>query len=236
LPERAPVPSDSDLIETLAGARNDVGRWIVALWTWLTPRLRQLDSRAENLRSIRERGLDDLVSLPDLGAALAALRNSPDPLGEAARLLVALERWVAGNGRPDTVLSEPAPGVDGERYYVSSWSNWLPDAYWENSDRSRVEPPDSDYPPSIHALAPTLVVVPAAVDGIALETVGPAGDTDAWRCLQRARRASSCTWRRSGRTSWTASNQIRRARCSPTPIPMRPLRPTGKSMQASTRP
>ncbi len=181
------MPSDPDLLETLASADDDLGRWIVALWTWLTPRLRRLDSRAENLHAIRERSLEDLATLPDLRAALVALRSSPDLLGEAARLLVALERWVAESGRPGTVLSEPAAGVDGELYHVTSWSNWLAETYWEHDDRGSGEPPDSDYPPSIHTLAPSLIVVPAVVEGIELEAVAPVEGTAAWRCLQRVR-------------------------------------------------
>jgi hypothetical protein len=177
----------SDLINALDRTGERLDGWVAVLWTWLVPRMAALDDRAEKVSWIRERGLEDPVALPDLRGSLEALRHSDDQLADAACALVALERWIAQEGRPDTIHSEPVAGVDGELYYVTSWSSWLAEAFWEHTARHRSEPPATAYAPSIHILAPRLLVVPAVVDGISLEAVEPIADAHAWRSLQRVR-------------------------------------------------
>jgi hypothetical protein len=156
------MAADADeLIGALKRAEGITG-WIAVLWTWLEPRLPELDSRSEKLRDLRALGLrvplDDRL---DPEAALADLRD--DPLRGAALRLVALDRRVGESGRRATIHGFPVPGADGKLYVVAARNPWLARAFWEGSDRDRELPPATDYAPAIEILAPALTVSPATV-------------------------------------------------------------------------
>jgi predicted amidohydrolase len=163
------------LLEALKRAEGRADRWIVALWTWLEPRVGDLSDRDEKLHAIRDRETLLHPAMPDFGAALTRLRGSEDMLGDAAAQLVTLDHWLAGSGRLETITGEgPLKGIDGECYLVGPLRMWLAEAFWEGDKRhSRHFPPAIDYSPSMQILASHLTVVPLIAEKIELRDVAP---------------------------------------------------------------
>ena len=176
----------ASLIASLQQAEGRLGPWLAALWTWLEPRLPQLDSREEKSHVVRARTIGD-GSVVDLPAELRSLSEAPDVLGAAARLVARLDRDLAG-GVAD-LPPGPYPGVDGTPHLVFRRRSWPVDCLFDAEDHRRARPPTTDYAPAMAVLAPGLVVVPEEVAGMALRPLPAAADPTVAAALARARAA-----------------------------------------------
>lgn len=176
-----------ELTDALEAAESNVTRWTVLLWTWLTPRLNELNSRTRKLRVIRADVVAERAELPDFADTLSALCSAGDPLELAATTLARIERSLPGS--PTSIFAGPVKGIDGRSYYVAPWQPWLVKAYWRDDERSGDEPPAADYRPSMAELVPTFTVVQAELDGVALVDVDDAAQpaVDVARAIARVR-------------------------------------------------
>lgn len=153
-----------ELVERLRKAGNEMTAVIALLWTWLEGRLLDLGSLREKPSAIRSRafaarfdGMDERV--------LEWVAESP--LRNAAELLA---RIGCRYGDASAGLVSTAVGFDGTPVVVA----------WRRSDLPRragggEHPPAADEQPSLSTLAPSLLVCPGTVAGIALQVQQPAG-------------------------------------------------------------
>jgi hypothetical protein len=158
-----------DLIIALENGPLDVGRFMVVLWTWLVPRIGEIDGGLVKLSDIRRGALDTPAVHPDLASELDGLREADDLPRAGAALLVALDRFVAANGPAETAFGGPWPGIDGTDQLVAPWEPWIVNAYFDGDSRAGDTPPAADYAPSMAILARTITVVPVrTADGLQL--------------------------------------------------------------------
>ncbi len=186
LPPRGDRLSEQELLTALEESDGSPTAWVAILWTWLEPRIGELNSREEKLSAIRIRGIREPPERPDSEATLTMLKASSDLLGDAAKTLVLWERWICSQGGSGSIIGGPTPGVDGgSSFYLTRWSSWIPETLWSGTDRASDVPPAADYSPTVHILAPGLRLTPVSVDGISATFVQPETESGQ-RALTRA--------------------------------------------------